>query len=104
MKTDHNNTLKLTQLEQAISIDFDWSGGYFYWTEVSRHQSTMIRRMKLSDFRNASGMSVNEDDGKLIETVHRRGVAMAHGLSIDWVAKNMYWTDKGDLMCCLISV
>ena len=51
--------------------------------------------MFLFFFRNASNLNVMEDDGKLIETIHKRGVAMAHGLAIDWIGKNMYWTDKG---------
>ena len=54
-----------------------------------------IRKIHLFIFRNASSLNVMEDDGKLIETIHTRGVAMAHGLAIDWVGKNMYWTDKG---------
>lgn len=30
------------------------------------------------------------------ETIHRVALSSIHGIAVDWVVGNLYWTDKGE--------
>lgn len=66
-----------------------WSSLH-YSSVFSRHQMTgKTRQYFLLFFRRVNL------DGSGMETVVSQGLRTTDGLAVDWVARNMYWTDTG---------
>lgn len=66
-------------LEDAAAVDYVYSQGLIYWSDVSEEA---IKRTAF----NQSGASV-------VQTVVP-GLASPDGLACDWVASKLYWTDS----------
>lgn len=70
--------IPLKGVRHAIAIDYDPVDGMVYWTD---DDVCAIRRARL--------------DGSGQQTVHDVDVVHPDGLAVDWVSRNLYWTDTG---------
>ncbi|VDO82840.1 unnamed protein product [Soboliphyme baturini] len=61
-----------------MDVDYDPVEGYVYWSDS---ELKMIRRVKL-DGSDESDVVISEFDE-------------SDGIALDWVARNIYWTDAG---------
>ncbi|XP_058055099.1 prolow-density lipoprotein receptor-related protein 1 [Anopheles bellator] len=79
-------TILAHNLTNAITLDFDWQERCYYWSDVTRHVTTIKRMCPGPD-----------DDGNrtTIEVIHRTNLKNPEGLAVDWVGRNLYWCDKG---------
>uniref|UniRef100_A0A8C5XKP8 Low-density lipoprotein receptor-related protein 4 n=1 Tax=Microcebus murinus TaxID=30608 RepID=A0A8C5XKP8_MICMU len=77
--SDHTDVhVPVPELNNVISLDYDSVDGKVYYTDVFLD---VIRRADLN--------------GSNMETVIGRGLKTTDGLAVDWVARNLYWTDTG---------
>lgn len=75
---DYSNIkIPLKGVKNAMSIDYDPVDKYFYWTDED------IRRAKL--------------DGTMQDNLVTHEVSNVEGIAIDWIARNIYWTNAGTL-------
>lgn len=74
-----NATVVVGGLEDAAAVDYVFSKGLIYWSDVSEEA---IKRT----FFNQSGASA-------LETVVS-GLASPDGLACDWLGSKLYWTDS----------
>uniref|UniRef100_A0A3Q2WR41 Low density lipoprotein receptor-related protein 4 n=1 Tax=Haplochromis burtoni TaxID=8153 RepID=A0A3Q2WR41_HAPBU len=75
---DHTDIhVPVLELHNVISLDYDSVDGKLYYTDVTLD----VIRANL--------------DGSGMETVISQGLKTTDGLAVDWVARNMYWTDTG---------
>ncbi|XP_003371813.1 putative Low-density lipoprotein receptor domain class A [Trichinella spiralis] len=70
----------LINLTNAIAIDYDFEEDRVYWSDISQ-LSVYIGRV----FLNGTGWQI----------LHRHDLRSPDGLAVDWVARNLYWCDKG---------
>jgi len=70
--------LPMTNVRQAVAVDFDPVEDHLYWTDDERKA---IVRAHL--------------DGSDQKTLMMKGVEQPDGLAVDWVARNLYWADPG---------
>lgn len=75
-ETSPTSDIIIGGLEDAASVDFVWSEGTIFWTDVLLE---IIRKMDVS-----SGV---------VEDVISTGVISPDGLACDWVGLKLYWTD-----------
>ena len=66
----------------AIALDFDFSSGYIFWTDVIEEN---IKRAKI------------EENPKVEVLVHI-DLDTPDGIAVDWINKKLYWTDTGNDM------
>lgn len=77
--SDYTNfKIPLKGVKHAMSIDYDPMEKFFYWTD---RDSKNIRRAKL--------------DGSMQENVVTHEVSDVDGIAIDWIARNIYWSNFG---------
>lgn len=76
--TKGNSTVVVSGLEDAAAVDFVFSRGLIYWSDVSEEA---IKRI---DF-NKTGS--NQD-------VVISGLVSPDGLACDWLGQKLYWTDS----------
>uniref|UniRef100_A0A803TQP0 LDL receptor related protein 1B n=1 Tax=Anolis carolinensis TaxID=28377 RepID=A0A803TQP0_ANOCA len=74
-------SLLVPGLRNTIALDFHFNQSLLYWTDVVEDK---IYRGKLSD---SGGVSS-------IEVVVQHGLATPEGLTVDWIAGNIYWIDS----------
>ncbi|XP_055017167.1 low-density lipoprotein receptor-related protein 6-like [Boleophthalmus pectinirostris] len=74
-----NATVVVGGLEDAAAVDYVFSQGFIYWSDVSEEA---IKRTVY----NQSGASV-------VQTVIA-GLASPDGLACDWLGNKLYWTDS----------
>ncbi|GAB0191315.1 low-density lipoprotein receptor-related protein 1B [Grus japonensis] len=74
-------SLLVPGLRNTIALDFHFNQSLLYWTDVVEDK---IYRGKLSD---TGGVSA-------IEVVVQHGLATPEGLTVDWIAGNIYWIDS----------
>ncbi|XP_055591150.1 low-density lipoprotein receptor-related protein 1 [Uranotaenia lowii] len=67
-------------LSNAVALDYDWDTKCYYWSDVTSVVSS-IKRMCLTSNKT--------------EVLHKSTLKNPDGLAIDWVARNLYWCDKG---------
>ncbi|KRX38253.1 Prolow-density lipoprotein receptor-related protein 1 [Trichinella murrelli] len=70
----------LINLTNAIAIDYDFEEDRVYWSDISQ-LSVYIGRV----FLNGTGWQI----------LHWHDLRSPDGLAVDWVARNLYWCDKG---------
>lgn len=76
---DHTfKTLPLKHVSYTIAVDYDPVDGYIYWTDDTVQK---IQRAKL--------------DGSQQQDVISLEIQHPDGLAVDWVSRNLYWTDTG---------
>ncbi|ELK04590.1 Low-density lipoprotein receptor-related protein 1B [Pteropus alecto] len=74
-------SLLVPGLRNTIALDFHFNQSLLYWTDVVEDK---IYRGKLSE---SGGVSA-------IEVVVEHGLATPEGLTVDWIAGNIYWIDS----------
>ncbi|XP_035227303.1 prolow-density lipoprotein receptor-related protein 1-like isoform X2 [Stegodyphus dumicola] len=65
-------------LNRPIAIDYDARTQFIYYSDVQRY---VIERQKI--------------DGTQREVFLEKGLNNCQGLAIDWMGRNLYWTDEG---------
>ncbi|KAG8233902.1 hypothetical protein J437_LFUL005230, partial [Ladona fulva] len=70
--------IPVTDLTRPAALDYDVKTQYIYYSDVQRY---VIERQKL--------------DGSSRETLLDQGINNCEGLAIDWMGRNIYWTDEG---------
>lgn len=70
--------MQVDNIRHAIAIDYDPVEGYVYWTD---DEVRAIRRSSI-DGSNATILVTTE-------------INHPDGIAVDWVARNLYWTDTG---------
>lgn len=75
-----NATVVVGGLEDAAAVDYVYSQGLIYWSDVSEEA---IKRTVF----NQSGASG-------VQTVVVSGLASPDGLACDWLGSKLYWTDS----------
>ncbi|XP_007943117.1 low-density lipoprotein receptor-related protein 5 [Orycteropus afer afer] len=73
------STVVVSGLEDAAAVDFQFSKGAVYWTDVSEEAIKQT-------FLNQTGAAV--------QNVVISGLVSPDGLACDWVGKKLYWTDS----------
>ncbi|XP_044537993.1 low-density lipoprotein receptor-related protein 5 [Gracilinanus agilis] len=73
------STIVVSGLEDAAAVDFQYSQGVIYWTDVSEEAIKQT-------FFNQSGSAV--------QNVIISGLVSPDGLACDWIGKKLYWTDS----------
>lgn len=71
--------LDVPDVHNAIGVDFHWTLGRFFYTDV------YLDVIKSVDARNVSD----------VVTVVAANMTAPDGLAVDWLANNLYWTDAG---------
>lgn len=65
-------------LSRAISLDFHYSMGLIFWTDV--------QEMKIATMHIVNMMNINED-------IVRTKIGRPDGIAVDWIYNHLYWTD-----------
>lgn len=73
--------LPLNNVKYTIAVDYDPVTGFIYWTDDMVQK---IQRAKL--------------DGTMQEDVITLEIQHPDGIAVDWVSRNMYWTDTGMIL------
>lgn len=73
------STIVVSGLEDAAAVDFQFSKGAVYWTDVSEEA---IKQTYLNY------------TGAATQNVVISGLVSPDGLACDWVGKKLYWTDS----------
>lgn len=76
--TKLDSTVVVSGLEDAAAVDFFYSQGLVYWTDVSEES--------------IKGISYNQS--KSLQHVIISGLVSPDGLACDWIGKKLYWTDS----------
>ncbi|RWS26912.1 prolow-density lipoprotein receptor-related protein 1-like protein, partial [Leptotrombidium deliense] len=80
----HDSHLKVSNLTNAVALDYDWEEKCVYWSDITSSGSAIKR---LCDKSATGGKTVEE-------VIHSTTVKSPDGLAVDWVARNLYWVDK----------
>lgn len=75
-----HSTLIAHNLSNAVALDYDYETNCYYWSDVTMTISKIKRMCPW--------------DNKTTE-VHQHNLKNPDGLAVDWIAKNLYWCDKG---------
>ena len=104
---------RVSQLSNAVALDFDLSSGCIYWSNITPLGSSIKRQCPLPQSSNPTmnfSSAINgssTDAGKSAhvplfsnintqkQTLHSALLQSPDGLAVDWVAGNLYWCDKG---------
>lgn len=70
--------MQVGDIRHAIAIDYDPVEGFVYWTD---DEVQAIRRSRI--------------DGKNAVVLISTELKHPDGIAVDWVARNLYWTDTG---------
>ncbi|XP_020639840.3 low-density lipoprotein receptor-related protein 5 [Pogona vitticeps] len=73
------STIVVSGLEDAAAVDFLYSQGVIYWTDVSEE---------------AIKQTYFNQTGNLVQNVIVSGLVSPDGLACDWIGKKLYWTDS----------
>ncbi|XP_005110515.1 low-density lipoprotein receptor-related protein 6 isoform X2 [Aplysia californica] len=73
-----NGTILISGLEDAAAVDFIYSDGVIFWSDVSLE---VIKRVYLNDTKHP-------------KTVVATGLVSPDGLACDWLGRKLYWTDS----------
>ncbi|XP_056636916.1 low-density lipoprotein receptor-related protein 1 isoform X1 [Diorhabda sublineata] len=78
----HSNLIA-HNLTNAVALDYDWSSKCIYWSDVTQLGSSIKR---LCNYKENSTQA---------EILHSPSLQNPDGLAVDWIARNLYWCDKG---------
>ncbi|XP_048340184.1 low-density lipoprotein receptor-related protein 5 isoform X2 [Sphaerodactylus townsendi] len=73
------STIVVSGLEDAAAVDFLFSQGVIYWTDVSEE---------------AIKQTYFNQSGNVVQNVIVSGLVSPDGLACDWIGKKLYWTDS----------
>ena len=71
-----NYTVVIPELKAVVALDYDFSTGYLYWSDV---QEFNIRRAPMDNISN-------------VEEIVRENSLVVEGIAVDWINKKLYWT------------
>ncbi|XP_047739334.1 low-density lipoprotein receptor-related protein 1 [Hyalella azteca] len=74
----HYDRIVVSNLTNAVGLDFDWAENCIYWSDVANLSSSIRRKC-----------------GQAETEVIQSSVQSPDGIALDWVARNLYWCDKG---------
>ncbi|XP_068084350.1 prolow-density lipoprotein receptor-related protein 1 [Anabrus simplex] len=74
-------SLLVYNLTSAVALDFDLQENCYYWSDVTILGSSLKR--------------ICGGSNSTPEVLHSATLRNADGLAVDWVARNLYWCDKG---------
>lgn len=77
--TKLESTVVVSGLEDAAAVDFQYSQGIVFWTDVSEEA---IKQTYLNQ------------SGNVVQNVIISGLVSPDGLACDWIGKKLYWTDS----------
>lgn len=80
LDVDGKDSLLVNNLSNAVALDYDYDTKCYYWSDVT---STISK---------IQSWCLNQN---VTVDLHRTMLKNPDGLSVDWVAKNLYWCDKG---------
>ncbi|XP_047540379.1 prolow-density lipoprotein receptor-related protein 1-like [Vanessa atalanta] len=86
--TEASTSLLVHNLTNAVALDALWAGGCLLWSDVTRLGSSIKRLCREGDAPGAPG-------GGEARVVAGATLQNPDGLAVDWVARNVYWCDKG---------
>ncbi|CAL4088832.1 unnamed protein product, partial [Meganyctiphanes norvegica] len=73
----HEVMVPITSLTRPTTLDFDVKSQFIYYADIQRF---VIERQSI--------------DGSIREPVVTTGVLNVEGLAVDWMGRNIYWTDE----------
>ncbi|VDP05019.1 unnamed protein product [Soboliphyme baturini] len=76
----HSKGHVYSNFSNVVAVDYDLSEERVYWSDVTVTDSKIGRV-----FINGSGYQV----------LHSHGIRNPDGIALDWIARNLYWCDKG---------
>ncbi|KAF5306597.1 hypothetical protein FQR65_LT18530 [Abscondita terminalis] len=79
---DGHSTLLAHNLTNAVALDYEWNSKCIFWSDVTAFGSSIKR---LCDSTNSNAT----------QDLHSATLQNPDGLAVDWVARNLYWCDKG---------
>lgn len=74
-----NATVVVSGLEDAAAVDYVYTQGFIYWSDVSEEA---IKR------------TVFNSSGSAVQSTVVSGLASPDGLACDWLGNKLYWTDS----------
>ncbi|CAH2097282.1 unnamed protein product [Euphydryas editha] len=80
-----STSLLVHNLTNAVALDALWAGGCLLWSDVTRLGSSIKRLCREGGW--AGGGEARVVAGATLQN--------PDGLAVDWVARNVYWCDKG---------
>jgi len=75
----------VTGLEYAVAVDYVWSDGSVYWSDLTRVRGRIYRYQ-------AAGVNATPAAGVVVVVVGR--LEAPDGLACDWVGRKLYWADS----------
>ncbi len=88
LESNHYREL-VNGLRSAIALDFDYAEGKLFWSDVA-HEKIMSTNLSMAKTKVTASMIKEEFKSLVHDSVHT-----PDGLAVDWVHKNLYWTDTG---------
>ena len=87
--------IPLAGVQEANALDFDLSEERIYWSDTGRFRDIKRseERMYLSGTGRFKEIKSAHINGSGLKTVIRHGLEMPISISVDWIAKNIYWSD-----------
>lgn len=73
-------TILIRNLSNAVALDYDWETQCYFWSDVTSFASS-IRKYCVQENKTS--------------VLHISSIQNPDGLAVDWVARNLYWCDKG---------
>lgn len=83
-----STALLVHNLTNAVALDMDWAAGCLYWSDVTRLGSSIKRAC-------GAGAGATPAGAEPHQLLHGATLQNPDGLAVDWVARNLYWCDKG---------
>uniref|UniRef100_A0A7M4FX17 Low-density lipoprotein receptor-related protein n=1 Tax=Crocodylus porosus TaxID=8502 RepID=A0A7M4FX17_CROPO len=77
--TKLESTIVVSGLEDAAAVDFQYSQGIVFWTDVSEE---------------AIKQTYINQTGNVVQNVIISGLVSPDGLACDWIGRKLYWTDS----------
>ncbi|XP_019340746.1 low-density lipoprotein receptor-related protein 5 isoform X3 [Alligator mississippiensis] len=78
-RTKLESTIVVSGLEDAAAVDFQYSQGIVFWTDVSEE---------------AIKQTYINQTGNVVQNVIISGLVSPDGLACDWIGRKLYWTDS----------
>ena len=77
------DVMAVSGVHAALAFDVDVAANTVYWIEASPTRKAIFRSL------------LNGSRSELVVALEPTGEASPHSLAVDWIAKNVYWSDTG---------
>ena len=88
LETKHYREL-VNGLRSAIALDFDYSEKKLYWSDVA------YEKIMSTDLNGEERQLLKDMKQEKWQSVVQESINTPDGLAVDWIHKNLYWTDTG---------